>query len=117
MQLPLFDADCFGQALSAQPTKIDVLHTGPAKYHVSTSSDGLRKRGVRCKKSKEGPLFNVPKKGSRSSFSTVYKSKVVTKKKGLSFPKFFSKIMVFFKTKSSAVCDVLSLPIVVVYSV
>ena len=36
VQLPLFDADCFGQALSAQPTRIDVLYTGPAKYHVST---------------------------------------------------------------------------------
>ena len=36
VQLPLFDADCFGQALSAQPTRIDVLYTGPARYHVST---------------------------------------------------------------------------------
>ena len=36
VQLSLFDADCFGQALSAQPTRIDVLYTGPAKYHVST---------------------------------------------------------------------------------
>ena len=36
VQLPLLDADYFEQALSAQPTRIDVLYTGPAKYHVST---------------------------------------------------------------------------------
>ena len=37
VELPLVDADCFGQALSAQPTRIDFVFKGPAKYHVSTS--------------------------------------------------------------------------------
>ena len=36
VQSPLFDTNCFGQVLSAQPTRIDVLHTGPVKYYEFT---------------------------------------------------------------------------------
>ena len=60
-------------------------------------SDGLRKRGARCKKSKGGHYLVCQKKVTEAVL--VYESKVVTKKKGLHFPNFFPQIMVFSKKK------------------
>ena len=36
---------------------------------VGTLCDGLRKRGARCEKSKEGPLFSVQKNVAKAVFS------------------------------------------------
>ena len=49
-------------------------------------SDGLRKRGARCKKSKGGHYLVCQKKVAEAVL--VYESKVVTKKKVSAFPIF-----------------------------